>query len=265
MGKILQKANKLRKQLKDVEAEHDALMEECKKEYTEERHQQNIKLVNKMSKLRDKIQALKSIPEVGKFANHHMYSDINPYEIVRIISDKTIEIRPMDAERDPDWKPEFVVGGFAGHCTNNNAQEWIYTSNPEAETIRIRKKKDRDEWTHSGSRFVVSNDPIKGRIMNIETILADIKKSAQQYSEMASDINHGNLPEFVKTSIDYIDSVDNFGSLPNTMWFRVVSRNGRVDRETRKRTGVIRWCFTVKVVFQKFTAGGFHVELTTEL
>lgn len=101
--------------------------------------------------------------------------------------------------------------------------------------------------------------------MNIETVIADLKDSAHVFSETASDINHGNLPELILETIDYIDSVDNYGSLPNMMWFRVVSRTGRVDRETKKRTGAIRWCFTVKVVFQKFTAGGFHVEVTTEL
>jgi hypothetical protein len=36
------------------------------------------------------------------YANHLGYSDINPFEIVRRISDKTFEIRAMSAERDPE-------------------------------------------------------------------------------------------------------------------------------------------------------------------
>lgn len=53
-----------------------------------------------------------------KYANHLGYSDVNPYEVVRVISDKTIEIREMNAERDDSVKMEFVVGGFSAICTN---------------------------------------------------------------------------------------------------------------------------------------------------
>ena len=37
------------------------------------------------------------------YANHHGYSDINPHEIVRRVSDKTLEIREMDAVRDDSY------------------------------------------------------------------------------------------------------------------------------------------------------------------
>jgi hypothetical protein len=33
------------------------------------------------------------------YANHYGYSDITPFEVVKVISDKTIEVREMDAER----------------------------------------------------------------------------------------------------------------------------------------------------------------------
>ena len=75
------------------------------------------------------------------YANHYGYSDVNPFEIVRRVSDKTIEIREMDAERDPEWKPEFHVGGFSAHCSNQREQRWNITSNPENRVIRIRLSK----------------------------------------------------------------------------------------------------------------------------
>jgi len=53
-----------------------------------------------------------------KYANLYGYSDVHPYEVVRVISEKTIEIRAMNASRDPNWKPEIIPGGFAGHCIN---------------------------------------------------------------------------------------------------------------------------------------------------
>lgn len=40
-----------------------------------------------------------------KFANRLGYSDVEPFEVVRVVSDKCLEIRGMEAELDPSWKP----------------------------------------------------------------------------------------------------------------------------------------------------------------
>lgn len=77
-----------------------------------------------------------------KFANRHGYSDVDPFEIVKVVSDKTIEVRAMDAERDPSWKPEFLAGGFAGHCTNQFSQKWFITPNESNPVYRLRLRKD---------------------------------------------------------------------------------------------------------------------------
>ena len=93
-----------------------------------------------------------------KFANMIGYSDVEPYEVVRVISDKTIEIRGMDYQQD--FKPEFEVGGFSAVCVNNYAQKWTYESNTSNPVIRIRlgKKGWKDSW---GRRFKLSDKPIK--------------------------------------------------------------------------------------------------------
>lgn len=95
-----------------------------------------------------------------KYANHYGYSDVNPYEVVRVISDKTIEIREMNAERDPEWKPEFVVGGFSAHCLNQGDQEWIITRDETAPVIRIRLGKNGWKDAH-GRKFKLSDEPVK--------------------------------------------------------------------------------------------------------
>lgn len=95
-----------------------------------------------------------------QYANHIGYSDINPYEVVRAVSDKTLEIRRMNAERDPNFKPEFIPGGFSGHCVNQLDQEWIITSDPDAAVIRIRLGKQG--WKDaSGARYQLSDKPVK--------------------------------------------------------------------------------------------------------
>lgn len=77
-----------------------------------------------------------------KFANMHGYSDIEPYEIVRWVGKKTIEIREMKYEADPSFKPEWIVGGYAGHCTNAHGQKWFISSDETAPIIRARLNKD---------------------------------------------------------------------------------------------------------------------------
>lgn len=94
------------------------------------------------------------------FANHYGYSDVNPYEVVRVISDKTIEVREMDAERDESVKLEWEIGGFCAHCSNQRDQKWFIKSNPENQVIRIRLGKQGWKDKH-GRMFGLSDQPIK--------------------------------------------------------------------------------------------------------
>ena len=95
-----------------------------------------------------------------KYANHYGWSDVNPFEVVRVVSAKTLEIRAMEAERDPTWKPEFILGGFAGHCINQGEQEWLIKSNEQNPVVRIRLGKKGWKDAH-GRRFGLSDKPIK--------------------------------------------------------------------------------------------------------
>lgn len=76
--------------------------------------------------------------EIGTGVTLIGYSDRTPFEVVKVVSDKTLEVRRMDAVLDPDWKPDFHVGGFMGHTANQNEQKWNLTSNPSNDVLRIR-------------------------------------------------------------------------------------------------------------------------------
>jgi hypothetical protein len=94
------------------------------------------------------------------YANHIGYSDVNPYEIVRRVSDKTLEIREMKAERDPTYTPDFVPGGFCGTVVNQREQRWTITSDPISRVVRIRLGKKG--WKDSGgNRYQLSDKPVK--------------------------------------------------------------------------------------------------------
>ena len=94
------------------------------------------------------------------YANQYGYSDVTPFEVIRVISDKTIEIREMDAERDDSVKMEFHVGGFSAHCSNQRDQKWFIKSDETAPVIRIRLGKNGWKDKH-GRRFALADEPVK--------------------------------------------------------------------------------------------------------
>jgi len=94
-----------------------------------------------------------------KYANQYGYSDVNPFEVVRVISDKTLEVREMDAVRDESVKLEFHVGGFSAHCSNQRDQKWFITSNEQNRVIRIRLGKNGWKDSH-GRKFDLSDRPV---------------------------------------------------------------------------------------------------------
>tara|TARA_R100001082_G_C4348960_1_gene153646 strand:- start:833 stop:1405 length:573 start_codon:yes stop_codon:yes gene_type:complete len=86
-------------------------------------------------------------------------SDVDAYEIVKVISDKTIEIRRMETTHSCK-NLEVSLGGFAGHVNNQEQQEVTYESDDQAPTFRIRRKRNSLEmWTLNGSRFRLNTKP----------------------------------------------------------------------------------------------------------
>jgi hypothetical protein len=96
--------------------------------------------------------------KIRKYANNMMWSDIEPYEVVKIVSDKCVEIRPMQTKQIV-FPKEFHIGGFSAHCSDNWNQKYEYSSDPTAPTMRIRKGKKG--WKSGSLKFQMSNNPIK--------------------------------------------------------------------------------------------------------
>jgi len=99
--------------------------------------------------------------EVKNFTHVCMYgySDVHAYEIVKVVSDKTVEVRKMETKHDISHL-EQVAGGFCGHVVNQRNQKVTYESDSSAPVIRIRRKKNNPEsWTSSGQRFGLTEAP----------------------------------------------------------------------------------------------------------
>jgi len=99
-----------------------------------------------------------------KFANQHLYTDVEPFEVVRVISDKTIEIRKMKY-RELDWAKDFVAGGFLGHVTNQKDQRWLIESDETQPVIKARFNKPKGYkhgfWKSEFGRHFLADEPIK--------------------------------------------------------------------------------------------------------
>lgn len=94
------------------------------------------------------------------YANHIGYSDINPFEVVKHVSDKALDIREMVATEKP-WMRQFMAGGFLGHVVNQEDQDWDIQPDPEAPVIRIRKHKNGQWYDRYGARYVLADKPVK--------------------------------------------------------------------------------------------------------
>jgi hypothetical protein len=95
-----------------------------------------------------------------RYANLIGWSDITPYEVIRTISEKCLEVRQMAYILSPDWKPEVVAGGFAGHCVNQADQQWIIMPNESAPVLRIRLRKN-GQWHSAYGRHALSDTAIR--------------------------------------------------------------------------------------------------------
>lgn len=94
------------------------------------------------------------------YANHMGYSDVTPYEIIRKISDKTLEVREMQATITNREELIFIPGGFSAHCPNQFNQEWDIKPDESRPIIRIRLNKKGWQDKH-GHKFTLAIKPQK--------------------------------------------------------------------------------------------------------
>ena len=107
------------------------------------------------------------MPEPRQYINYTLFTDVEPYEVIEMNAKGTrAKVRKLNAKLDPTWKPEWVPGGFAGHCTNNREQRWVFSEDPEGEVRQMSlrlKNTAAEHWQFVGeptSRCIGS----KGRL-----------------------------------------------------------------------------------------------------
>ncbi len=98
--------------------------------------------------------------EIKAYCNRLGYTDVYPFEVVRTVSNITVEIRRMNTTLVKAPK-NFHPGGFCGHYSDNHDQEYTYESNLDAPVIRVRWSEAKKQWQHAGSRFSMDDTPYK--------------------------------------------------------------------------------------------------------
>lgn len=94
--------------------------------------------------------------KIRKYCNQYFHTDIEPWEVLEVITPKKVLIRKMDSVIKSAPK-EFHAGGFSGNFSDNDEQRWECKSNPENYTEVITLTKNG--W--GGGRFRMSDKPVK--------------------------------------------------------------------------------------------------------
>lgn len=99
------------------------------------------------------------------YMNRHGYTDMHPYEVIRIDTPKKMIIREMLATETEDSikrrKETFAPTGFLG-ITDNDVQEWDIRSQDTSDfDFAVRLHGDGYWYDANGNRYTMSDKPIK--------------------------------------------------------------------------------------------------------
>jgi hypothetical protein len=94
--------------------------------------------------------------EVGDGATICLYSDRHASTVIKRTK-ATITVQHDKAILEPNYKPEWIPGGFSAHCTNQEEQSYTYERNPDGsiETFRWSEKNGKFQGGSDGSIKVI--------------------------------------------------------------------------------------------------------------
>lgn len=91
--------------------------------------------------------------EVGQGVTIKLWSDSHAGTVIKKTKTQ-VTVQRDRATLDPDFKPEFYEGGFAGHCHNQNEQSYTYERDPDGEITKFT-------WSTKEGRFVNRKQGLK--------------------------------------------------------------------------------------------------------
>lgn len=98
------------------------------------------------------------------YLNEILHSDINPYEVVEMITPNKWLIRKLDttlkSEARKKMQDSFCPGGFAGHV-DNDCQEWEISVNENNPLITVFRGRKNKHFKIGSMPMSMSHSPIK--------------------------------------------------------------------------------------------------------
>ena len=94
---------------------------------------------------------IKNLPEGRLYFTEVGYSQMYPWVMVKRTA-KTATLAKVVVKPDPEWKPNILPGGFAGHCDNQADQTWLFDRIDETQTKRVTMT--RRGWRRGEIKFV---------------------------------------------------------------------------------------------------------------
>lgn len=88
--------------------------------------------------------------EVGDGVTLRLWSDAHACTVIAKTK-TTITIQRDKATLSPNFKPEWIAGGFAGHCTNQDEQTYTYERDPNGQIYRCR-------WSEKNGCYQTGSD-----------------------------------------------------------------------------------------------------------
>ena len=73
--------------------------------------------------------------KVGDGVTVKLWTDCHAYTVIARTA-KTLTLQRDKVTRDPNWKPEWAIGGFSAVCLNNESQSWLYEPDPNGEIVK---------------------------------------------------------------------------------------------------------------------------------
>ena len=83
--------------------------------------------------------------KVGDGATINLYTDRHACTIVKVTK-TTITVRRDKAILNPNFRPEFIVGGFAAHCTNQDEQSYTYEPDEDGDLRTFHWSKKYNQY-----------------------------------------------------------------------------------------------------------------------
>jgi len=156
----MKKSEEIKKQIEAMEVE---VMEMIKdRDYEEWGKDPKYREISKKQRVLKNEMEYWKLREIKPYCNSCFYTDVEPYEVVRTVSEKCVEVRAMTAKQ-VEFPKQVHVGGFCAHVADNRSgQKYEYESNPEAPVERVRWSEANRQWQKGKyGRFSMSPAPYK--------------------------------------------------------------------------------------------------------